>query len=190
MDASFTLSGKVTKTSGTATPTGVVVFENAVTGLPADSTTLDSSGNYSLATTFLPAGTYTLKAHYGGDTTYAPSDSTPVSVNLAKQASKVVVSFVTFTSTGAVSATALRRNRFSTAQTILFAWTSRMPSGTLCQNLNTGTVNFVCPTGTVNLLDGRECVERLSECANSERDKRGEPERSRIHRGPADSAGT
>ena len=153
VDASFTLSGKVTKTSGTATPTGAVVFENAATGLPADSTTLDSSGNYSLATTFLPAGTYTLKAHYGGDTTYAPSDSTPLSVSIAKQASKVVVSFVTFTSTGAVSAIS------TSAQSVQYGsnYTLRVDvenaSGTPCQNLNTGAVNFVCPTGTISLLD-------------------------------------
>lgn len=159
VDAIFTLSGKVTKTSGTATPTGVVVFENAVTGLPADSTTLDASGNYSLATTFLPAGTYTLKAHYGGDTTYAPSDSTPVSVNVAKQASKVVVSFVTFTSTGAVSAIS------TSAQSVQYGsnYTLRVDvenaSGTLCQNLSTGAVNFVCPTGTINLLDGGSALK-------------------------------
>lgn len=159
VDASFTLSGKVTKTSGTATPTGAVVFENAATGLPADSTTLDSSGNYSLATTFLPAGTYMLKAHYGGDTTYAPSDSTPVSVNIAKQASKVVVSFVTFTSTGAVSAIS------TSAQSVQYGsnYTLRVDvenaSGTLCQNLNTGAVNFVCPTGTISLLDAGSALK-------------------------------
>jgi subtilase family serine protease len=159
VDASFTLSGKVTKTSGTATPTGAVVFENAATGLPADSTTLDSSGNYSLATTFLPAGTYTLKAHYGGDTTYAPSDSTPVSVNIATQASKVVVSFVTSTSAGAVSAIS------TSAQSVQYGsnYTLRVDvenaSGTLCQNLNTGAVNFVCPTGTINLLDGGSALK-------------------------------
>jgi subtilase family serine protease len=159
VDASFTLSGKVTKASGTATPTGAVVFENAATGLPADSTTLDSSGNYSLATTFLPAGTYTLKAHYGGDTTYAPSDSTPVSVNIATQASKVVVSFVTFTSTGAVSAIS------TSAQSVQYGsnYTLRVDvenaSGTLCQNVNTGAVNFVCPTGTINLLDGGSALK-------------------------------
>jgi len=95
-----------------------------------------------------------LKAHYGGDTTYAPSDSTPVSVNIAKQASKVVVSFVTFTSTGAVSAIS------TSAQSVQYGsnYTLRVDvenaSGTLCQNLNTGAVNFVCPTGTINLLDG------------------------------------
>jgi subtilase family serine protease len=159
VDATFTLSGKVTKTSGTATPTGAVVFENAATGLPADSTTLDSSGNYSLATTFLPAGTYMLKAHYGGDTTYAPSDSTPLSVNIAKQASKVVVSFVTFTSTGAVSAIS------TSAQSVQYGsnYTLRVDvenaSGTPCQNLNTGAVNFVCPTGTISLLDAGSALK-------------------------------
>ena len=159
VDASFTLSGKVTKTSGTATPTGAVVFENAATGLPADSTTLDSSGNYSLATTFLPAGTYMLKAHYGGDTTYAPSDSTPVSVNIAKQASKVVVSFVTFTSTGAVSAISTSTQSVQYGSNYTLRVDVENASGTLCQNLNTGAVNFVCPTGTINLLDGGSALK-------------------------------
>jgi subtilase family serine protease len=159
VDASFTLSGKVTKSSGTATPTGAVVFENAATGLPADSTTLDSSGNYSLATTFLPAGTYMLMAHYGGDTTYAPSDSTPVSVNIAKQASKVVVSFVTFTSTGAVSATSTSPQPVQYGSNYTLRVDVENASGTLCQNLNTGAVNFVCPTGTVNLLDGGSALK-------------------------------
>jgi subtilase family serine protease len=154
VDASFTLSGHVTKSSGSATPSGSVVFENAATGLPADSTTLDSSGNYSLATTFLPAGTYTLKAHYGGDPTYAPSDSTPVSVNISKQASKVLVSFVN--AAGAL---------VTGAQSVQYGsnYTLRVDvenaSGTPCQNLNTGALNFVCPTGTINLLDGGSALK-------------------------------
>jgi subtilase family serine protease len=154
VDASFTLSGKVTKTSGTAIPTGAVVFENSTTGLPADSTTLDSSGNYSLATTFLPAGTYTLKAHYGGDTIFAASDSTPVSVNIAKQASKVLVSFV-----NAAGALVTGAQSVQYGSNYILRVDVENASGTLCQNLSTGAVNFVCPTGTINLLDGGSALK-------------------------------
>ena len=152
--ASFTLSGQVTKSSGSATPTGAVVFENAVTGLPAASTTLDSSGNYSLATTFLPAGTYTLMAHYGGDATYAPSDSAPINVMLATQGSKVVVSFVTFTSAGGVSAISTSPQSVPYGSNYTLRVDVENAGGTPCQNASTGAVAFVCPTGTVSLFDG------------------------------------
>ena len=97
----FTLSGKVTKTGSGGTPTGAVVFQNTTTISPADSATLDADGTYSVKTALLPAGTYSLKAHYGGDPTFAPSDSAPMSVSLSNRTAQVVVSFVT--STGALS---------------------------------------------------------------------------------------
>jgi hypothetical protein len=149
VDTSFTLTGKVTKTSGSATPTGAVVIENAATGLPADSTSLDSSGNYSLSTTFLPAGTYTLKAHYGGDTTYAASDSAPINVTLMPQASKVLVSFV-----NAAGALVTAAQSVEYGSNYILRVDVENASGTPCQNINTLAVNFICPTGTVNLLDG------------------------------------
>src|SRR5260221_832286 len=87
------LTGTVTWAGGT--PTGVVILENASTNAPLTSTTL-SGGAYTIPAALLPcaSATYTVKAHYSGDTTFAPKDSGTISVTLIKQASKVLVSFV------------------------------------------------------------------------------------------------
>ncbi len=161
----FTLSGTVSKSSGTATPTGDVIFENAATNVPADSITL-TSASYSLQTQFLPAGSYNLKAHYGGDTTYAPSDSASISVILAKQASKVLVSFVGFDSNN--------NPVFSTnAQTVQYGsnYILRVDvqnaSGVACQDVSTGNIAFICPTGTVSLLDGGAALKDFPNASNT-----------------------
>ena len=165
---SVTLSGTVSKSSGSGTPSGVVVFEDASTGTPAGNApsvniltgntpsnpaTLSSSGTFSVSTAFLPAGTYSLKAHYGGDAVFAPSDSTPIRVTLGPQASKVVVSFVTFTSTGAVSAISTSAQSVPYGSNYILRVDVENANGTPCQNSSNAVV-FVCPTGTVNLLDG------------------------------------
>jgi len=84
---------------------------------------------------------------------FAPSDSAPVSVTLSPQASKVVVGFVTFTNAGVVSAIS------TSAQSVPYGsnYTLRVDvenaAGTPCQNVGTGTVAFICPTGKITLLD-------------------------------------
>ena len=148
----FTLSGKVTKSSGSPALTGAVIFENTTTAFPADSTTPDANGNYSVSTAFLPAGTYSLKAHYGGDPTYAESDSAALSVNLAKQASKGVVSFVGFdANNNPVLSTGTQNVQYGSDY--ILRVDVENAGGTACQNVNTGAVSFICPTGSVNLLD-------------------------------------
>ncbi|HEY1424184.1 MAG TPA: protease pro-enzyme activation domain-containing protein [Candidatus Acidoferrum sp.] len=159
--SAVTLSGTVTKSSGTTTPTGVVVFENASNvpagNIPATNilagdlggpAILASGGTYSLPTSFLPAGTYTLKAHYGGDTTFAPSDSAPITVNLTKQASKVLVSFVD-TNGNVVTSTP----PVMYGSNYILRVDVQNASGMSCQNVTTGAVSFICPTGSVSLLD-------------------------------------
>ena len=164
--SNVTLSGTVTKSSGSPTPTGVVVLENAGTGVPAGNlpalniqignagggAMLNGSASYSVSTSFLPAGNYTLKAHYGGDTTYSPSDSAPISVNLSALSSQVAVSFVNASG-----------NLVNGSQTVAYgsSYTLRVDvekaGGTPCQSLNangSATSNFICPTGQVALFDG------------------------------------
>jgi hypothetical protein len=157
-----TLSGAVTKSSGSATPSGVVVFENAATGVPAGNippsnilvgsisgnpATLNSNGTYNVSTTFLPAGTYSLKTHYGGDTIFAPSDSTPIAVTLIKQDSRVLVSFV-----NAAGNLVTGNQSVAYGSDYILRVDVENASGTPCQNA-TGVVGFICPTGTVSLFD-------------------------------------
>jgi len=157
-----TLSGTVTKSSGSGTPGGVVVFENTSQipagnvptaniqngNITADPATLTASGTYSVNTRFLPAGTYSLIAHYGGDPVFAPSDSAPISVSLTKQASTVLVSFVNASG-----------NLLTGSQTVAYGSNYDLrvdvgnASGTPCQTVSTGAVNFICPTGSVTLSD-------------------------------------
>jgi hypothetical protein len=102
-----------------------------------------------LATAFLPAGSYTLKAHYGGDTTFASSDSPAITVNLAKQASKVLVSFV-----NAAGALVTGAQTVQYGSDYILRVDVENAAGTPCQSVSTHAVGFICPTGTVNLLDG------------------------------------
>ena len=166
----FTLSGMVAKT-GSTTPTGVVVFENAMTNLPAgnvpsgnfppDPAILTSGGAYSMSTAFLPAGTYTLKAHYGGDTNYASADSPTVSVNLAKQASTVLVSFV-----NAAGSFVTSPQTVAYGSSYMLRVDVENAAGTPCQNAGTGAVAFICPTGTVSLLDGVNALNDFPNATN------------------------
>jgi hypothetical protein len=160
---STALTGKVSGSSGT--PTGQVIFENTATGNPVGSTTL-SGGNYSLSAAMLPEGTYTLKAHYTGDSTFAPADSSATTaVSLTPQASKVLVSFVN--SSGAL-ATGSQSVSYGSDYILRVDVTNN--SGTACQTLNsngTGTVNFVCPTGSVALLDGGQPLKNFPQAQNN-----------------------
>jgi hypothetical protein len=147
---SGSLSGTVTGTGGT--PTGVVILENATSNAPLASTTL-SSGAYSLAEAFLPAGTYSLKAHYSGDASFAPKDSGPITVTLGKQGSAVAVRFVTFTSTGAISAISASAQNVQYGSSYILRVDVENAGGTSCQNSSSGASTFVCPSGTVSLFD-------------------------------------
>lgn len=154
-----TVSGNLTGTvSGSGgTPTGVIILENAVTSAPLTSGAL-SGGSYTLSAALLPEGTYTVKARYSGDATFAPSESSPITVTLSKQNSTVTVSFVTFTSSGAVAATS------TAAQSVQYgsAYTLRVDvAGTTSGSCTDSSGNVVrtCPTGTVSLLDGTSALQ-------------------------------
>ncbi len=137
-----------TVTSGSGTPTGVVVLENSATGAPIDSATL-SGNNYTVTTTLLPAGTYNIKAHYGGDGSFGPSDSATTAVSIGKQNSKVIVSFVTATGQIVTSAQSV-----AYGSPYILRVDVANNAGTICENITTSAVNFICPTGTVTMLDG------------------------------------
>jgi hypothetical protein len=87
-----TLTATVTASTGTGTPTGSVQFFSGSTLLGTEA--LNSSGVAVLQTTRLVAGTPTLTATYGGDSTFAGSPSTAVMLTVAKADTSTVASVV------------------------------------------------------------------------------------------------
>lgn len=168
VDASVLVSGTVTP----ATATGLVVLRNATTGAAIQPSCLTSSplctanalsaGSYSFSTAFLPGGSYNVIAHYGGDGTFAASDSTPIPVIVAKQNSQTVVNFVTANGTLTTAA----QNVTYGSPYILRVDVELLPttgSAQMCQNLsNTVTfiapLSFICPTGAVTLTDNGKAL--------------------------------
>jgi hypothetical protein len=149
--ASVTFTGVVTKTSGAATPTGLVLLKDASTGTVIDHTSLSSTATYTITTTLLPAATstYNLVAHYGGDGNFAASDSNTIAMTVPKLNSQVLVSFV---NANGVLTTASQNITYGSNYILRIDVTN--PSGTPCQNATTRAIAFVCPTGTIQLLNG------------------------------------
>jgi cyclophilin family peptidyl-prolyl cis-trans isomerase len=71
---SVTLTATVAPSSGSATPTGTVTFTSG--GSTLGTQTLNSSGVATLSSTALAAGSDTVTASYGGDSTYATGSGT------------------------------------------------------------------------------------------------------------------
>jgi hypothetical protein len=158
LGAAQVISGTVTSGSP-GTPTGVVVIENAATGAPIDSTSLSGS-NYTLSTTFLPAGV-NIKAHYGGDGTFGPSDSPVTTVSIGKQNSKVIVDFVNATGQIVIAA-----QNVPYGSPYILRVDVANNAGTTCENLGTGAISFICPTGSVALLDGGAALKDFFSAQN------------------------
>ena len=88
----------VAPASGTGpVPTGLVSLEGSLTnstqGIAGFSL---SNGTASGTTNLLPGGTYSVIAHYPGDSNYGPSDSAPVSVTVSKESSQTQAFLETF----------------------------------------------------------------------------------------------
>jgi hypothetical protein len=76
--ASVTFTATVAPSSGAAVPTGTVTFLDGTTSLGTG--TLSASGAATLTTTTLAAGSHSITAQYGGDTSFAASTSTALSI--------------------------------------------------------------------------------------------------------------
>ena len=121
---SVTLTDVLSAVNGVI-PTGTVTFYSGTISLGTGSVT--NNGIATLATTALPAGTDTVTAVYGGDTSYNTSTSNAVTENVAKGSSTG-----TLTSTNTAPA-------FGTSVTLTDTLTS---------------INSVIPTGTVTFYNG------------------------------------
>jgi subtilase family serine protease len=147
VDASVTVSGTVVPNSAT----GIVSLYqgNTSTGIVIDSFPV-SGGNYGGPTTFLPGGMYQVIAHYGGDGTFAAHDSAPIAVTVAKQNSQPAVSFITFSASGApIFNTGAISVQYGSSYVLRID--VKNGSGQTCQNLSTGAIQFICPSGTITL---------------------------------------
>jgi subtilase family serine protease len=103
-------SAAVNVPHGTSVPLSVSVTPAAAKGdvsviadlgngqtLGVDTLTLGTGGTAKSSTIALPGGTYNVYAHYAGDGTNAPSDSTPpVSVTVTPESSKTLISIPVF----------------------------------------------------------------------------------------------
>jgi hypothetical protein len=100
--SSFNVTMSVAPATGTGVPSGYAWLQGGTprSNLIGDSTVatypLDASGTVSTTTHILPGGTYTANAHYAGDGTFAPSDSTPpVTITVQPEPSTTTVGVFT-----------------------------------------------------------------------------------------------
>src|ERR1700735_2282604 len=170
--SSFTLGPPITITHGQAIPVAATVVPQTGTGTPTGSVVLipnngsSASGqqaaqqllaltNGSLpaaaTTTFLPGGTsYSVTAHYGGDATFAPSDSSPVTVTVNPEPSKTQAAILLFNPTTGVL-TNPNATSFPFGSLIFIRANVTNSSAGLCAP--NGNQVYGCPTGTVTLID-------------------------------------
>ena len=102
---SVAVGSTVTPNSGTKTPTGDVVLytSNGLAPSTLDLYPLNAAGQASGSTSSLPGSSGTsinVWAHYGGDGTFAPSDSNQISVTVNPESSTTTLSLTASTVTG------------------------------------------------------------------------------------------
>jgi hypothetical protein len=152
---SFTATVK--PSSGTGTPTGLVSLEGGPTnsGEGIAGFTL-ASGAVSGSTELLPGGTYSLKAHYPGDSTYGPSDSSPVTVTVNKENSMPQVFLVTFDSNGGIVNGST--NTASYGSPYILRANVENAAGQMCAPVAT-TGATACPSGDVALTNNGTALD-------------------------------
>jgi len=150
--ATVNFTVKVAQASGTKVPTGDISLIAEPTGAPQYSVaaaTLGTGGTVTVPTNFLPGGTYPVVAHYAGDGTFAPSDSTPFSVTVAKENSTVAV---TMLSEDPISGNFTSVSSGTYGSIFLFRTDvlgTQNGDNQICAN-----VAIPCPTGTITVTDG------------------------------------
>lgn len=104
--ASVAVAATVAAQNGGATPTGFISLLTSAGVDVADFPLIN--GAVAASTSDLPGGTYAVHAHYPGDGVFAPSDSAPISLTVAPEASTTTESvFTTDTNGNFYSATSI-----------------------------------------------------------------------------------
>jgi len=148
--------------SGSGTPTGDASLLTS-TGVGVDGFTL-SNGTVSGTTALLPGGTYTVTAHYAGDSVFGGSDSGPVSVTVGRENSSPHIDLVTFDWNG---------NLLSNNATTAVYGTPNLlrvdvfgSSGTPCLPNPLG--GAACPSGNLTLTDNSSPLDAGTFALNSQ----------------------
>src|SRR5882762_3245886 len=157
----------VTPKSGTATGTvSLLAQASAGTTVSAGEFTLGTNGSVSGTTTSLPGGTnYAVYAHYSGDGTNAPSDSTAVMVSVAPESSQTFIVIPSFDASGnqlSGNATSLTYGssyiiRMYVTNSGGAPSTSGPPTGACTQ-----ASKVACPSGTITLTANGQGLDRVN----------------------------
>ena len=139
----------------TVQPTGNVSLMATLAGGAASgvATFTLNNGSASGSTNQLPGGnSYTVKAHYAGDTNYGASDSSAVTVTVNPESSKTKLEIVTFNiSTGNVTNSNATTIPYAAPYVLRADVTNA--SGATCLNSASLLVTYGCPSGSVSFLD-------------------------------------
>jgi len=144
----------------TGTPTGQVALvgtPNPTPGNPSGSLGIEalslSNGITTSNSVILPGGTYNLSAHYQGDGTFGPSDSSPaIPVSITAESSKTLISIPVFDpTTGKETGNTPTSIAYGSPYLARFdvgnsSASLTFPPQPLCTTPN-------CPTGTVTVID-------------------------------------
>ena len=167
---------------------GVTVHANTGTGVPSgdisliaaladgttqglDQFTLTNGAVTNAKTQSLPGGTYNISAHYAGDGTNAPSDSSSIQVTVGSESSQTFIVVPTFDSNGVLTNGNATSLQYGSNYIIRMYVTDKNgvasstgPPAPTCDQIN----QKACPTGTVSLasngspLDGSAGVFNLN----------------------------
>ncbi len=163
---SVAVNSSVTSSSGT--PSGNIALVDSLSPaiLPNNESIADftlTGGSASGATTSLPGGSYQVSAHYGGNDTYAQSDSNAISVTVAPEGSTTAVKVAGYSdpATGKAAATPYYGFNFSIdAQPYGNSASAAKPNGAA-----TGTITFM--DGGTNIGTGKIASNGVAEMQTS-----------------------
>jgi hypothetical protein len=137
--------------SGSGTPTGLIALQGGPTNSLADIQGFNlASGKVTGSTAMLPGGTYQVEAHYPGDSNYAASDSSPITVTVNKENSQPQVSLMTFDTSGHILNASTNTAVYGSPY-VLRAYVANT-GGHLCAPMAASSPT-PCATGTVTLTN-------------------------------------
>jgi subtilase family serine protease len=138
--------------SGSGTPSGDVSLiaqagsgSNHVTGIGPFTL---SGGSVTGSSIMLPGGSYKVTAHYAGNGTLAPSDSSPgIPVVVKRESSKTDLELVTFDPTTGAPSYGATSTAYGSAYVLRMNVTDS--SGQPCASATTGLISYPCPSGAL-----------------------------------------